>query len=214
MKPSSLLQRDFERKKIKEIYEEAMEKFSDDKFDLRKEKDPDVLAFAWVVDFPLFEKTETKELTSSHHPFTAPKDGDLHLLKSNNPKDLLKIRSWQHDLVCNGYEVGGGSIRITNPKIQSGIFEILGHSKEEIHRKFGHLLTAFEYGVPPHGGIAIGFDRLCALLCGINDIREVIAFPKNKSAENPMDSSPQEWTEAQLKELHLRLDGVKKPIQG
>jgi len=185
-------------------YKEAMEKFSDDKFDLRKEKDPDVLAFAWVVDFPLFEKTETKELTSSHHPFTAPKDGDLHLLKSNNPKDLLKIRSWQHDLVCNGYEVGGGSIRITNPKIQSRIFEILGHSKEEIHRKFGHLLTAFEYGVPPHGGIATGIDRLLSILADEPNIREIMAFPKTGDGRDLMMSAPNEVSPAQLKELRIK----------
>jgi len=121
-------------------YQEAIKKFGDDKFDLRKKKDPNVLAFAWVTDFPLFEKTETRALSPSHHPFTAPKMEDIPLLD----KDPMKVRSWQHDLVCNGLEVAGGSIRITDPEIQRKIFRILGHGKKEVEAKFGHLLEAFK----------------------------------------------------------------------
>jgi aspartyl-tRNA synthetase len=182
-------------------YEEAIKKFKDDKFDLRKEKDPNILAFAWVVDFPLFEQTKTKEITSSHHPFTAPKDEDIPLLN----KDPMKACSWQHDLVCNGFELGGGSIRISNAKIQEKIFEILGHSKEEIEAKFGHLLKAFEYGVPPHGGIALGIDRLMAIFQNEPNIREVIAFPKTGDGRDLMMDAPSDISPAQLKELGLSI---------
>ncbi len=191
-------------------YEEAMKKFGDDKFDLRSseggEKDPNVLAFAWVIDFPLFEKTATKEMASSHHPFTAPKDEDISLLNTSP----LKARSWQHDLVCNGFEIGGGSIRISNPKIQEKIFEILGHSREEIQLKFGHLLKAFEYGVPPHGGIALGLDRLMAIFQNEPNIREVMAFPKTGDGRDLMMDAPSEISPDQLKELHLSLKKKEK----
>ena len=194
-------------------YKSAMERFGDDKFDLRpafakatagkQEKNPDILAFAWVTDFPLFEKTETKQIASSHHPFTAPKDEDIHFLESAKNEDLLKIRSWQHDLVCNGYEIAGGSVRITNPQIQTRIFEILGHGKEEIISKFGHLLTAFEYGVPPHGGIASGIERFLAILNREPNIREVMAFPKTGDGRDLMMEAPSEISEGQLKELNI-----------
>lgn len=184
-------------------YKEVMKKFDADKFDLRKEKDPNVFAFAWVVDFPLFERTKTKELTPSHHPFTAPKEEDIPLLD----KDPMKVRSWQHDLVLNGFELGGGSIRITNPKIQTKIFEILGHTQEEIEKKFGHLLKAFEYGVPPHGGIALGIDRLIAIFQNEPNIREVIAFPKTGDGRDLMMDAPSEISPEQLKELNLSLRG-------
>ena len=187
-------------------YEEAIKKFKDDKFDLRKEKNPDVFAFAWVIDFPLFEQTKTKEITSSHHPFTAPKNEDIPLLD----KDPMKVRSWQHDLVCNGFELGGGSVRISNAKIQEKIFEILGHSKEEIEAKFGHLLKAFEYGVPPHGGIALGIDRLMAIFLNEPNIREVIAFPKTGDGRDLMMDAPSDISPAQLKELGLSLEKKKK----
>lgn len=187
-------------------HEEAMKKFGGDKFDLRKEKDPNVFAFSWVVDFPLFEKTSTKEITSSHHPFTAPKDEDIPLLDT----EPLKARSWQHDLVCNGFEIGGGSIRISDPKIQEKIFKILGHTPEEIQAKFGHLLKAFEYGVPPHGGIALGLDRLMALLQNEPNIREVIAFPKTGDGRDLMMDAPSDISPAQLKELGLSLKEQKR----
>ena len=191
-------------------YEEAIKKFKDDKFDLREENPPaggpNVFAFAWVIDFPLFEQTKTKEINPSHHPFTAPKDEDIPLLD----KDPMKARSWQHDLVCNGFELGGGSIRISNAKIQKKIFEILGHSKEEIEAKFGHLLKAFEYGVPPHGGIALGIDRLMAIFLNEPNIREVIAFPKTGDGRDLMMSAPSDISPAQLKELGLSLEKKKK----
>lgn len=182
-------------------YEEAIKQFGDDKFDLRtsEEKEAGVLAFAWVTGFPLFEKTKDKEITSSHHPFTAPVDEDIPLLDT----DPMKVRSWQHDLVCNGYEVAGGSIRITDPAIQEKIFEILGHSSEEIKTKFGHLLTAFEYGVPPHGGIAPGIDRLMACLMGESSLKEVTAFPQTSSGRTSVMDAPCEVGEEQLRELGI-----------
>jgi len=185
-------------------HKEAMGKFKADKFDLRKEKDDNILAFAWIIDFPLFEKTEDRKITPSHHPFTAPKDEDIPLLD----KDPMKVRSWQYDLVCNGHEVAGGSIRITDPEIQKKIFSLLGYSEKEIDKKFGHLLRAFEYGVPPHGGIAWGLDRLIALWCGEKAIREVIAFPLSSSGRTAVMDAPSEVDEEQLRELGIKV--IKK----
>lgn len=185
-------------------HQEAMKEFGSDKFDLRKKKDSDVVAFAWVVDFPLFEKTKEREISPSHHPFTAPKDEDIPLLD----KDPMKVRSWQHDLVCNGFEVGGGSIRITDPEVQRKIFKILGLSDRQIERKFGHLLKAFEYGVPPHGGIAPGIDRLLLALTGEENIRELIAFPMTAGGQTSVMDAPSEVDEEQLKELKIKI--VKK----
>jgi aspartyl-tRNA synthetase len=186
---------------------EALKKFKSDKFDLRPDpKDPNLLAFAWVLDFPLFEQTETRELASSHHPFTAPKDEDIPLLDT----DPLKAHSWQHDLVCNGLEIGGGSIRITNPEIQRKIFKILGHKPEEIEEKFGHLLKAFEYGVPPHGGIAPGIERLLMVLANEEDVREVTAFPTSASGITAVMDAPSEADPKLLKELHIKIDIPKK----
>lgn len=187
-------------------HKEALEKFGADKFDLRKNKDPDVLAFAWVLDFPLFEKTADRKIGSSHHPFTAPKDEDLHLIN----KSPMKVRSWQHDLVCNGLEVGGGSIRITDPKIQEKVFQILGHTKKEIEKKFGHLLKAFEYGVPPHGGIAPGIDRLMMVFCNEQNTREVIAFPMTSGGQTSVMEAPSSVDNKQLKELKLQILKKKK----
>ncbi|PJE67846.1 aspartate--tRNA ligase [Candidatus Shapirobacteria bacterium CG10_big_fil_rev_8_21_14_0_10_40_9] len=187
-------------------YKEAMEKFGDDKFDLREKKDPEVVAFAWVLDFPLFEKTPEREIAPSHHPFTAPKDEDLPLLD----KEPMKVHSWQHDLVCNGFEVGGGSIRITDPEIQKKVFKILGLSDEEIEKKFGHLLKAFEYGVPPHGGIAPGIDRLLMAVTGEKSLRELIAFPMNASGQTSVMDAPSEVDKEQLKELGIQIISKKK----
>lgn len=180
---------------------EAFKKFGDDKFDFREKKNPDILAFSWVLDFPLFERTKTKEIAPSHHPFTAPKDEDIALLDS----EPMKVRSWQHDLVCNGYEVGGGSLRITNPKIQKKIFEILGLSEAEIEKKFGHLIQAFEYGVPPHGGIASGIERLMMVFAGEENTREVMAFPMTSSGQTAVMEAPSEISPEQLKEVGIRL---------
>lgn len=187
-------------------YKEAMEKFGDDKFDLREDKDPDVMAFAWVLDFPLFETTETRQLAPSHHPFTAPKDEDIPLLET----DPMKVRSWQHDLVCNGLEVGGGSIRITNPEIQKNIFKILGHSEKEIEEKFGHLLEAFKYGVPPHGGIAPGIDRFIMTLIGEENLREVMAFPTTSGGRTSVMDAPSEVSSKQLEELGITVKSKNK----
>lgn len=181
-------------------YDQAMEKFGNDKFDLRKDKNPDVLSFAWVVDFPLFEKTATRTLAPSHHPFTAPKDEDIPLLDS----DPLKVRSWQHDLVCNGLEVGGGSIRITDSQVQRRVFEILGHSSAEIEEKFGHLLRAFEFGVPPHGGIAPGIERFLMVLTGEENTRETVAFPMTSSGQASVMDAPSEVDSASLADLHIK----------
>lgn len=182
-------------------YQEAIKKYGEDKFDLRKDPKSDHLAFAWVIDFPLFERTETRDLAPMHNPFTMPHPEDLDLLD----QEPEKARSWQYDLVCNGFEVGGGGIRITDPQIQEKIFTLLGHSKEEIREKFGHLLEAFEYGVPPHGGIALGFDRLVAIALGERSIREVIAFPVNSSGQTAVMEAPSEVSPDQLAELGIKL---------
>lgn len=182
-------------------HKEALEKFKSDKFDLRDKKDPDVLAFIFVVDFPLFEKTKNQPISPTHHPFTAPKEEDLPLLD----KDPMKMHSWQHDLVCNGYEVGGGSIRITDPKIQKKIFQILGYKDKEIEEKFGHLLEAFTYGVPPHGGIAPGIERLLMVLRNEENTREVTAFPMTSSGQTSVMDAPSKTDEKTLKELKLKV---------
>ena len=208
-----MVQEMFPNKKIKETpfprisYDEAMEKYGTDKPDLRKNKeDADELAFAFIVDWPLFEKTESREIGSMHHPFTAPHDEDLPLLDT----DPTKVRAWQHDFVLNGYEIGGGSIRITDPEIQEKIFSILGHDKEDIQVKFGHLLEAFKYGVPPHGGIAPGLDRFLMAALGEPSVREVMAFPMTSGGKTAVMNAPSEVSEEQLKELHIEIKKNKK----
>lgn len=167
-------------------------------------KDPNMLYFAWVVDFPLFEwKEDEKRWDSAHHPFTSPKEEDIPLLDT----DPGKARSDAYDLVCNGAEVASGSIRIHDRQIQQKIFELLNYSWVETETRFGHLLEAFEYGAPPHGGIAPGIDRLVMLLLGDDNIRDVIAFPKTATAVDPMTEAPSPVTEEQLKELHIKLRG-------
>jgi aspartyl-tRNA synthetase len=182
-------------------YKQAMKKYGDDKFDIRKTASSDSLGFAWVVDFPLFEKTETRSIGPVHHPFTAPNPEDISLLERNP----LKVRSWQYDLICNGNEVGGGSIRITDPVIQEKIFSLLGHSKKQIGEKFGHLLEAFGFGVPPHGGIALGFDRLVMLATGEENIRETIAFPVTARGRTAVMNAPSGVDPKQLSELGIKL---------
>ena len=182
-------------------YQEAMKKYKTDKPDLRfDKKDPDVLAFCFVYDFPLFEwKKEDKRWGSMHHPFTAPKEKDIPLLD----KDPGKAHSYQHDLVLNGFEVGGGSLRISDPDLQEKIFEILGHDKSQIKKKFGHLLEAFKYGVPPHGGIASGIDRFLMVALGEKTLREVMAFPMNSGGKTSVMDAPSEINRGQLKEIKL-----------
>jgi aspartyl-tRNA synthetase len=185
-------------------YDEAMEKYGNDKPDIRENKnDPNELAFLWVVDFPLFEHSDTEgRLVSAHHPFTAPKDDDKEMLASAPEK----VRAKAYDLVLNGFEVGGGSIRIHDRHLQNRIFEILGLGAEEIQARFGHMLEAFEYGAPPHGGIAPGIDRLVMLLAGEPNIREVIVFPKTGDARDPMMGSPSELPGSQLAEAHVAVE--------
>jgi len=162
----------------------------------------------WVMDFPLLEwSDEEQRFQAMHHPFTSPKDEDLKLLDSQPEKAKAKA----YDLVLNGSEIGGGSIRIHNGELQEKMFKALGISKEEAEQKFGFLLSAFKYGAPPHGGIALGLDRVIALMSGSESIREVIAFPKNKAGISLMDNAPSEVSEKQLKELSLKLD-IEKPL--
>lgn len=183
---------------------EAMEKYGSDKPDMRKDKnDPNELAFCFVIDWPLFEsKKEDGHYAPAHHIFTAPRTEDIPLLD----KDPLKARSWQHDLALNGYEVGGGSIRITDPKVQAKVLELVGLSKEEAKEQFGHMLEAFTYGVPPHGGIAPGLDRMLMVLLNAPNVREVMAFPKTGDNREPMTGSPSEVADDQLKQLHIKID--------
>jgi aspartyl-tRNA synthetase len=194
-------------------HKEVIKKYKTDKPDLRKyKKDKDELAFAWVIDFPLFVK-QTKEeffhgagaqLAPSHHMFTAPRKEDLKYLDS----DPNKVKSYQYDLVLNGFEVGGGSIRIHDPKIQEKIFNLIGF-KEEDKKMFAHMLRAFEYGVPPHGGIASGFDRLLAVILNEPNLREVIAFPLTGDGRDPMMGAPSGVKEEQLNELGIEIKKQK-----
>ena len=166
--------------------------------------------FLWIVDFPFFKKDDNENWTFTHNPFSAPKPDHMEwLLKKEN---VGKILTTQYDLVLNGTEVGGGSIRNHKPEALRSVFEIMGYNNEEIESKFGHVLEAFSFGAPPHGGIAFGFDRLVAMITSNESIREVIAFPKNKAAESLMEDAPNEVNEKQLQELHIKLDFVKETL--
>ncbi len=169
-----------------------------DRFELR---DKNKLALLWVTDFPMFEfSDEEGKLVATHHPFTAPKDSDIGLLDTNPVKALAKA----YDIVMNGSEIGGGSIRIHSPVIQRKIFEVLGISDSEIERRFGHIIEAFQYGAPPHGGIAWGLDRIIMLLRDEANIREVIAFPKDSRAKDLMTGAPSELPDGTLKEMNIK----------
>ncbi|MBU2447483.1 MAG: aspartate--tRNA ligase [Bacteroidetes bacterium] len=168
---------------------------------LKNNSEPKLL---WITDFPLFEYSEAdKRLVAMHHPFTSPKDSDIELMET----EPQKVHAKAYDLVMNGNEIAGGSIRIFSPELQSKMFTALGLSKEEAEEKFGFLMNAFKYGAPPHGGIAFGFDRMVMLFAGESSIREVIAFPKTSSGLSLMDGSPSAASEEQLKELHIKVKG-------
>ncbi len=166
--------------------------------------DPNVYKLCWVVDFPMFEWSEEEQrYTAMHHPFTSPKKEHMKYLETG---ELEKIYADAYDIVINGYEAGGGSIRIHDSKLQKKIFEVLKLSDEDIRNRFGFFIDAFKYGAPPHGGLAFGLDRLCMLLLGTDDIRQVIAFPKNQNAQCVMSEAPTTVTADQLKELSVAID--------
>ena len=185
-------------------YDEVMAKYKTDKPDLRKDKnDPNELAFAWIVNIPLFEYSETeKKWVSSHHPFTALTVASAEEDSAMEHPENLKARAY--DLVLNGCEIGGGSIRIHKRELQNKIFEILGLKTPEIEARFGHMLKAFEYGAPPHGGIALGLDRILMILMNESSIREVIAFPKTGDDHDLLMGAPSDISESQLKEIHIK----------
>ena len=163
---------------------------------------PNEFAPLWVVDFPLLEwDEETERYHAMHHPFTSPKPHDIDKLES----DPGAVRANAYDLVMNGTELGGGSIRIHDKELQRLMFQHLGFTEEEAKDQFGFLMNAFEYGAPPHGGIAFGFDRLCSLFGGQESIRDFIAFPKNNSGTDVMIDAPSKVDNAQLEELNIKL---------
>lgn len=167
-------------------------------------RNKDTFSCLWVVDFPLLEFNEDENRHfAMHHPFTAPKPEDIDLL--NNVSSLGKVRANAYDMVINGVEVGGGSVRIFNKQLQARMFEVLGFTAEEAQHQFGFLMNAFEFGAPPHAGIAFGFDRLCSLFGGVDSIRDFIAFPKNNSGRDVMIDAPSTIDEKQLKELSIAL---------
>ncbi len=170
-------------------------------------RDKNVFAPLWVIDFPLFEwDEETQRYYAMHHPFTSPNPEDIPLLKT----DTGKVRATAYDIVVNGTELGGGSIRIHDAELQDQMFELLGFTPERAHEQFGFLMNAFKYGAPPHGGLALGFDRFVSILAGLDTIRDVIAFPKNNSGRDVMNESPSPIDQAQLDELELALNPAKK----
>ena len=185
-------------------YAEAMQKYGNDRPDIREDKeDNDLLAFCWVVDFPQFEKTDEGNWTFSHNPFSAPKPEYMENLMAR--KDIENIISTQYDIVLNGFEIGGGSIRNHKAEALRKVLEIIGYEGEIVDKSFGHILTALSSGTPPHGGIAWGMDRLLAVLQKESSIREVIAFPKTGDAQDPMMQSPSGVLVEQLVELGISI---------
>jgi len=192
---------------IKISHKEAMEKYKTDKPDLRD--DNEKYSFVWVVDFPLFKyNEEDKRWDSEHHPFTSPYKDDIGLLDT----DPGKVRSSSYDLVINGVEIASGSIRINKKDLQKKIFKIINMPEDEINARFGFLLEAFEYGAPPHGGIAFGLDRLLTLITGDESIRDVIAFPKTQRALCPLTNAPSIVDNKQVTELGLVIKPSKKEV--
>ncbi len=177
------------------------------RLDLLKKDEYD---FVWVTEFPLLEwSAEQKRYVAKHHPFTMPMEEDLHLMDT----DPSKVRAEAYDICLNGNEIGGGSIRIYRRDIQEKMFEALGFTKEEAYERFGFLLDAFKYGVPPHAGLAYGLDRIVMLMAQVNSIREVIAFPKIKDASCPMTNAPGVVEEKQLDELGIKVDSLEIEIK-
>lgn len=210
---SALLQKEFPTKRLTQTpwprltYAEAMENYATDKPDLRQDpSDPNEVAFGFVVDFPLFEKDAEGNITAAHHPFCMPHPDDIHLLDT----DPLKVRAWSYDMVCNGYELASGSVRIHDQQLQRKIFDILGIADDEIERRFGHFLRAFEYGAPPHAGMAPGIDRLAMILSNEPNIREVMAFPKTGDAREPLTGAPTPLPEERLRDANIQLRPSKK----
>jgi len=183
-------------------YEESIKKYGTDKPDLRKDKNnKKEFAFCWIYDYPLFNyNKDEKRWEPEHHMFTMPKEEFIKDLEKNPGK----VKGDLFDIVLNGVELGSGSMRVSNPELQERIMKVIGLSKKEANKKFGFLLNAYRYGGPVHGGMGLGFDRMVALMLGYKDIREVIPFPKNKSAQNLMDDSPSEIDEKQLKEVNIK----------
>jgi aspartyl-tRNA synthetase len=200
----------FPNKKIQETpfprltYKEVMTKYGTDRPDLRKDKnDPDLLAFCWVTDFPFFKKTEEGDWTFTHNPFSSPRPDHMDDLIAK--KNIPEIITNQYDIVLNGFEIGGGSIRNHQAQALKKVFEIMGYPEEQIKANFGHMLRAFSYGTPPHGGIAWGLDRLVTALLNEASIREVIAFAKTGEGRDLMMDSPSEISEKQLRELGIKI---------
>lgn len=205
----------YPHKKIQQIpfpritYKESMEKYGSDRPDIREDKnDPDLLAFCWVVDFPFFEKTDNGGWTFTHNPFSSPKPDHMEWLMEK--KNLGDILTTQYDIVLNGFEVGGGSIRNHRPEALKKVFEVMGFEEQRINDNFGHMLEALASGAPPHGGIAPGVDRLIMILQNEPNIREVMAFPKSGDGKDYMMDAPSEVSKDQLKELGLEIKKEKK----
>ncbi len=205
-----LIKNVYPEKKITQIpfprlsYADSIKKYNSDKPDLRVNKDdPNELSFVWIIDFPMFEKTNDGEIQSVHHPFCSIKEEDKE--KFMKGEDLFSIKANAYDMVLNGFELSSGSIRIHKKDMQEQVFKLLNISKEEQQKRFGHMLEAFTYGAPPHGGFAPGIDRIVMILQNELNVREVIAFPKTGEGKDLMMNSPAEVSDKQLKELGLKL---------
>ena len=190
-------------------HDEIVAQYDSDKPDLRKDKnDPKLMSFAWVVNWPMFEKNDDGSLVASHHPFTAVKDE--HVAWLGDPSKIFKVRSKQYDLTLNGQEIFGGSIRTHQPELLVKIFETLGHTPKDIKSQFGHMLEAFDYGIPPHGGIGGGVERFLMSLLNEKNIREVVPLPTSTSGLTAIMDSPSAISKDQLNELHLSVRAPKK----
>ena len=190
----------------KDVVNKYLGKLRDKLGDMYNLKDPNTIAWAWITDFPMYELNKDGKLDFMHNPLSMPQGG----LKALNEQDPLTIKAYQYDIIANGLELSSGAIRNYNPEIMYKAFELVGYSKETVDEKFGAMIRAFEYGAPPHGGFAPGIDRLLMLLENEKNIREIIAFPKNGSAEDVMMGAPGTVTENQLKELHIKMDLPKE----